>query len=295
MDILFQLERIRTPYLTELFKTFTVFGEHVVLVAIICAIYWCYDKQSAYRIAFGLFVSAILVQGLKITFRIPRPWIRNPELNPVQAVIDTATGYSFPSGHTQGATSLFGMLALITRKRWLKVVCLCLIFGVAFSRMYLGVHTLQDVSASVLVTGAVILIVYQVLNVKFTNRTRKMVAIAIGIGSASLLTYSLVMLTTGTIEYKYATDSCKAACAGLGLAIGWYIESSKIQFDVKTTKWYWQLPKYILGITILITIKLVLESILGSTILGEGITNFVLVLWIMVFYPLMIKKASVLL
>lgn len=290
MDILFQLEKIRVPLLTRIFENFTMLGEHVMVVAIICAIYWCYDKQIAYRIAFGLFVSGMLVQGLKITFRIPRPWIRYTQLTPVSSVIDTATGYSFPSGHTQTATALYGMAALSTKRIVLKIACLCLMVGVAFSRMYLGVHTLQDVTASMIITGVVILIVYQVSKVSFTNRVRKIVAISIAIGSLALLIYSLTLYAQGTLQEAYAIDSCNSAFAGLGLSIGWYLESCYIQFSVKTQGKVLQVLKLIVGIVITIMMKYILEVILGRTIFGEGITNFTLILWIMVLYPMIIKK-----
>jgi undecaprenyl-diphosphatase len=232
----------------------------------------------------------MLVQGLKITFRIPRPWIRSLALHPVESVIDTATGYSFPSGHAQTGTALYGMLAIITKKTAVRILCIFLIFGVAFSRMYLGVHTLQDVSTSVILTGIILVIVYQVSRVKFTNRIRTIVAAVIGLVSAGLLAYSLTLYSNGVIELTYATDSCNASFAGLGLSLGWYLESCWIQFSVKAQGLSLQILKFIIGIAITITIKLALGEILGPTIFGEGILNFTLILWIMVFYPLIIKK-----
>jgi undecaprenyl-diphosphatase len=290
MDILLQFEKIRNPFFTKIAENFTFFGEHLVVIAVICALYWCYDKQIAYRITFGLFISSMIVQGLKITFRIPRPWIRSIQLHPVESVIDTATGYSFPSGHTQAGTALYGMLAMLTKKVALRIICICLIFGVAFSRMYLGVHTLQDVATSIILTTIIILIVYQVSKVKFTNRLRILVASLIGLVSAGLLAYSLTLYYNDVIELTYATDSCNAAFAGLGLALGWYLESCLIQFSVKTQGISLQILKYIIGMAITVSIKLALGEILGPTILGEGILNFTLILWIMVFYPLIIKK-----
>lgn len=290
MDILLQLEKIRNPIFTKIAENFTFFGEHLVVIAVICALYWCYDKQIAYRITFGLFISSMIVQGLKITFRIPRPWIRSIQLHPVESVIDTATGYSFPSGHTQAGTALYGMLAMITKKFVLRILCICLIFGVAFSRMYLGVHTLQDVATSIILTGVIIVIVYQVSKVKFTKRLRIIVAGAIGLVSVALLTYSLTLYANDVIELKYAMDSCNAAFAGLGLSLGWYLESCFIRFSVKTQGISLQLLKYIIGLAITIAIKLALGGLLGPTILGEGILNFTLILWIMVVYPLIIKK-----
>jgi undecaprenyl-diphosphatase len=232
----------------------------------------------------------MLIQGLKITFRIPRPWVRSELLHPVKSVIDTATGYSFPSGHTQSATAFFGMNALLTKKVVLRIACFFMILGVALSRMYLGLHTLQDVATSAILTIIITVIVFQISKTKFTNRIRKIVAIGISLGSVTLLTYSLTLYHQGMIELAYATDSCNSACAGLALALGWYLESSYIQFSVKTQDRGLQILKYVIGIVITVSLKFTLGALLGSTILGKGILNFILILWIMVLYPLIIKK-----
>ena len=92
-------------------------------------------------------------QLLKAVFLIPRPWVIDPEFTIVEAARAGATGYSFPSGHTQSAVCVLGMLALWVRDRVFTVLCVLGILAVAFSRMYLGVHTPLDVGVS-LVTGA---------------------------------------------------------------------------------------------------------------------------------------------
>jgi len=61
--------------------------------------------------------------------------------------IKTATGYSFPSGHTMMAASQYGGVAVGCWKklRWISVLCMIFIALTGFSRNYLGVHTPQDV------------------------------------------------------------------------------------------------------------------------------------------------------
>ena len=63
-----------------------------------------------------LFASGLLLQNLKITFRLSGP-VLNPEFQAVESAIPAATGYSFPSGHTQTATALYSSLALYTKKK----------------------------------------------------------------------------------------------------------------------------------------------------------------------------------
>ena len=116
MTFLWLLEGIRTPFLDQLMQFITYFGQEIIIIAVICALYWCADKRFAYLLGFTYFTAGLCVQSLKITFRIPRPWVLNPDFHAVESAIPGATGYSFPSGHTQGATCLFFPLALKTRK-----------------------------------------------------------------------------------------------------------------------------------------------------------------------------------
>ncbi len=104
MTFLWLLEGIRTPFLDKLMQFITYFGQEIIIIAVICALYWCADKRFAYLLGFTYFTAGLCVQSLKITFRIPRPWILDPGFHAVESAIPGATGYSFPSGHTQGAT-----------------------------------------------------------------------------------------------------------------------------------------------------------------------------------------------
>ena len=59
--------------------------------------------------------------------------------------METATGYSFPSGHTQMATSFWTALALSLKKRWGYLIAATIVFFIGLSRCYLGVHWPTDV------------------------------------------------------------------------------------------------------------------------------------------------------
>ena len=101
MTFLWMLEGIRTPFLDRFMQFVTYFGQELIIIAVICALYWCADKRFAYLLGFTYFTAGLCVQTLKITFRIPRPWILDPEFKAVESALPGATGYSFPSGHTQ--------------------------------------------------------------------------------------------------------------------------------------------------------------------------------------------------
>lgn len=290
MEFLAELEKIRNPFFTYIFRIFTELGAELAVISIICAIYWCYNKKLAYRLTFGLFISALIVQTLKITFRIPRPWVRNPNLRPISEVIKSATGYSFPSGHTQSTTALYGALAIGAKTWRTKVLCMIMIFGVGFSRMYLGMHTPQDVLTSLVITLIVVLIIYELSKKELTQDGRLIIATLVGAGSIALLAYSTILNERNIIADPFASDSCQAAFAGIGVAIGWYIENRYIQFDVRTRDPRMQIVKYVVGIGIAVGFKLLTELLLPDMIIVDGIINLILVLWILVGYPMIFQR-----
>ena len=110
----------------------------------------------------------ILMAGVGIFVQVgKRTFIRQ---RPVEVAYYPETGYSFPSGHSATAMTLYGLLGywLVRgrrrlRNRWvvgLSAVSLILVVG--FSRIYLGVHFLSDVLGGYLL-GACWLIVGIVL------------------------------------------------------------------------------------------------------------------------------------
>lgn len=68
-------------------------------------------------------------------------------------------GHSFPSGHSASAFALFLSLAIISRNRYIQVICFILACTVAYSRVYLSQHFLVDIFAGSLigVTGTLAL------------------------------------------------------------------------------------------------------------------------------------------
>lgn len=149
MGFLRFLEGIRNPVFDFFFSIITYLGGEIVFMAVAMILFWCVSKKEGYYILTVGFIGTIINQFLKITFRIARPWVLDPEFKPVESAIEEATGYSFPSGHTQNSVGTFGGIALAFKKRWVRITCIILAVLVPFSRMYLGVHTPLDVFVSV--------------------------------------------------------------------------------------------------------------------------------------------------
>ena len=117
-----------------------------VAVFVLFLVYWCLDRKTGMFALMCFSAGQFLNQTCKAVFCIPRPWIRNTDIHPSPQAIESASGYSFTSGHSQTAMSSYGALYVKgTASRWIRGILLVCIILVGLSRNYLGVHTPQDV------------------------------------------------------------------------------------------------------------------------------------------------------
>ena len=151
------LESIRTPIGDFFFPLITHLGGEAVFLVVAIVFFWCISKRQGYYMIMTGVIGAVINQWLKIIFKIPRPWI-NTGLSTVGDPINDlgATGYSFPSGHTQNVAGTFGCIGRYNKQKWVKIASAVIILLVAFSRMYLGVHTPLDVGVSLVVAAVLV-------------------------------------------------------------------------------------------------------------------------------------------
>jgi len=128
----------------------------ICLMALVPGAWWVRRRAWDWLLALACAVPGGLILNvlLKYTFQRARPSFEAP-------LVSLST-FSFPSGHTTGATVLYGMLAawLVCHCRapalrvLIVAVALLMIVLVALSRLYLGAHYLSDVLAGMAVGGA---------------------------------------------------------------------------------------------------------------------------------------------
>ena len=106
---------------------------------------------------FGALLVFIVTYGLKQYAHTARPIEFFSELHQTIYTVKGVEIYhwdSFPSGHTSMAFCLFCIVALVSMKRSMKLLCFIAALLVAYSRMYLSEHFLIDVyAASLIGTG----------------------------------------------------------------------------------------------------------------------------------------------
>ena len=239
----------------------------------------------------AFFLSSLTVQGMKILFRIDRPWVLDAAFEPVAGAKDTATGYSFPSGHTQNATALYGSLgAQVKQKPW-KILLFFIPVLVGYSRMYLGVHTLQDVVVSLVITFLLIWVAVKIFSSDGSDKKKELIiSLVIILYAVIVIVIATVLYSNGKIEERYIADCLKAAGAGIGFAVGMYIERVYIKFSVKSKNILWHAIKFVIGIVVVIGLQEGLKPIIGTGLIANMIRYIIVLSWITVFFPLIIKR-----
>ena len=160
IDFLLLLQNLREAtngVFDGFFLNTTMLGETLIPYTIMCLIYWCFcPKSGLFLFSLNAF-SITLAQVFKTIACIYRPWVLSESIHPQQLAITRAAGYSFPSGHSTMASSSIGGMAYLARKH--KILCsliVSVVLLVGFSRLYLGVHTPQDVIVGIL-TGFILI------------------------------------------------------------------------------------------------------------------------------------------
>ena len=198
-------------------------------------------------------------QFLKLLFRIPRPWVLDEKFTIVESAREAAAGYSFPSGHTQSAVGVFGGIARVSRRWWVRMLCIVAALSVALSRMYLGVHTPLDVGVSLGFATVLVFVAYPLVMraVESARGTRVLFAILLGMAVAYLL-FVLAFPFPADIDTHNLESGIKSAYTVLGCVVGLWIayevDHRCVRFETDAV-WWAQLIKLVLGLGILLAIK----------------------------------------
>ncbi len=298
MEVLYWLESIRNPVLDTLMLIFTEFGNEVLFIAAGMIMFWCIDKKQGYYILLAGFFGVYINQFLKITCRIPRPWVQDPNFTIVEAAREAATGYSFPSGHTQTAVGCWGALAICRKETWVRIVGISLALLVPFTRMYLGVHTPLDVGVSIAVALVLIIGLWPLFH-KFGTQRKLMYPLmgaltAMGIAFLLYVTLYSFPADIDPDNYAHAVDNAyKFLGCALGLWVIYEVDNRFIKFETQTVNWWAQIPKLVIGLALVLGIKAGLKPLLNLFLEGQGIAHairyFITVLFAGCLWPLTFK------
>lgn len=296
MPFLYFLEDLRNPVLDVLFSLITLLGEETLFMTVGLIIFWCVDKYKGYYLLFVGFLGMVANQFLKMLCRVPRPWVKDPDFTIVESAREAATGYSFPSGHTQISVGLYGGIALQTKRKLLRIGALAAAVLIPFSRMYLGVHTPEDVLVSVVI-AIVLAFAFRPWVEKGKAFPKHMVGI--------LLFFVVVTVCYLCFVYYYpfpedvdAQNLLSARENGftllgctLGVVLTYVVDRKWTHFDTKAV-WWAQVLKVMGGLLLILAVKELsrgpLDLLFAGHMAGRSVRYFLIVafggtLWPMTF------------
>lgn len=294
MEFLIMLQSIRTPFLNALTRIGTWLGSEVVFLVLAVLCLWCLDKRCGYYMAATGLLGITVGQFLKIACRVPRPWVRDPNLHPVEGAVADAGGYSFPSGHSQSSTAALLAPAVYSRRRTLIILAAILCLFTAFTRMYLGVHTPADVAAGLALGTAALLLLLPAF-----RRAEKNPAgaawVFVGLCVLSLLYLLYMELHTFPEDvdadnfYSAWKNSYLCFFCSIAFLLSYILDTRKIRYPTSAV-WWAQILKVGIGIAGILAIRIFLKapllSLTGGHPVADGIRYFLMVLFAAAIWPM---------
>lgn len=267
------------------------------------AVYWCFSKDYGTYLLMGWSGNRLVNGALKVTACAYRPWIRDARIVPYGNSITTATGYSFPSGHTMNASTVYG--GGTVRKdvpRVLRAALGAVVALVAFSRIYLGVHMPQDILVG---AGAGILVMWltaKLMQWVAVHPERDIAVIGIGIAlAAAVAVYAALkpypadydaegkLLVDGA---RMANDTFKGVGWCAAFLAGWVLERRYIGFSTEVDA-LTRVTRLVIGLLGYYVVSLILVPMIKGWIPGAAgtITScFFQMFYISFIFPWCMKK-----
>lgn len=272
MQFLRLLESIRVPVLNELMLAITQLGEETAFLVVALIVFWCVDKRRGYYILSVGFIGTLANQFMKLWFRIPRPWVLDEKFTILEQAREAASGYSFPSGHSQSAVGTFGAIAYTAKNKALRGGCIAIALLVPFSRMYIGVHTPLDVFVAAAMAVALIVVLRPV----FFGRNGKYIPVLMGIMTLLAIAYLCFVEFypfPEDIDAHNLASGIKNAYTLLGALLGmlvvYAVDEKWLRFQTKAV-WWAQVLKVVGGLVLVLAIKSGTKDFLNA-MLGESV------------------------
>ena len=252
------LQGLQNGFMDFFFNFVSFIGEKYFYIAVISYIYWIYDKRLGEIMGMSLAFSAVTNNIIKEAVGAERPYQKYPD-RATNFRPGSSTGHSFPSGHVQNFTSIvFGAYYKI-KKRWMFYTALTLSILMMLSRMYLGVHFLEDVVVS-LILGITIGFAVNKLYVKFDKDIDKLYKI-----------FVIILVVLSPLLFILKDNDF---FTGMGLFYGFILamifERKYVNFshDIPLIK---KVTRYVIGVILLLVLQIGLGKIF-SMIYGESIS-----------------------
>ena len=306
INILLALQDFRNgagSFLAAFLSKMTWLGELNTAIVIMVLLYWCVNKDIGAYFLMGWSGNRLVNGLLKVTACAYRPWIRDARIVPYGDSITTATGYSFPSGHTMNAATLFGGVAIHKDyPRAMRIVLGLLVLLVGFSRNYLGVHTPQDVLVGIISGTLVMFLTMKLMQWVKLHPEKDLLVAGIGVGLAiavaiyaAVKPYPVDMDETGKVLVdgaKMANDTFKGVSWCVAFLCGWILERRFVRFSTDVSLMQ-RMTRLVFGLLSYYVVSLILVPVIKnwiSGVPGTVVSCFLQMFYVAFIFPWLLKR-----
>lgn len=279
----------------------TIAVDYYVLIPVLI-IMWAIDKKKGIFAYVSYGVGCFLNAMLKSTFCVYRPWIRSDKLKPLESALSGASGYSFPSGHATSTSSTYlGIRKGYKKYKAINILCILMIVTTMFSRLFVGVHTPQDVLVGLIIGILSVIIVNLVEKYIDKNPNKDWVVLLL---SVIICVIGVIYVSTKSYPMDYVDgkllvdpasmviNSFKDPGTFFGVVIAWFIERRFINYDISGTL-YQKIIRCCVGILLVVAYYTIVVNGIGKLV-NINIVHFLLrgsmPIMAICIYPLFWKK-----
>lgn len=234
------------PFSDAFFVLLSFLGSAPVYIFILASIFWNLDKRFGFRLAVLFLFSMAVNSWLKEAFRFQRP-IGEEGIRSIYT--SSATGYAFPSGHSQGVATFYTYLWMKYPKFLWKILGIVMILGIGFSRLYLGVHWPGDVFMG---WGLGFLIVWC-----FDHMDKRLFKLPFSLPLKLILSILLPLLA---LLLYHSKEGFQMSGFVLGFSSGYFLEDHFLDYQERTPLRH-SLYKTAIGLGILLVYILLLQPL----------------------------------
>ncbi|HJN16786.1 MAG TPA: phosphatase PAP2 family protein [Armatimonadota bacterium] len=256
LEFLVWLEHFRSPITNALAMGASALGSEPAYLAVLAVIYLCIDHRFGFRVMVMFLIGAHANTLIKTIYHTPRPYVLHPGLNPIWP--ESGGGHSFPSGHAQNATVVWGLIATHLKSWWWRIAAILLIAAIAISRPFLQLHWPIDIIGGALI-GCVLIGAY--FGVAHLTRSWSPAAWH---QALIVVTASAAMLAVAGNESHCARPAGALLGAGLG-----YILLQRKGYSAKAPLAI-QVVKAVVALAVLAGLRIACEFMLGSSIMAQA-------------------------
>lgn len=233
------LQGLESDFLTAFMKIVSDIITENPLCIIAVVIFWSVNKRSGIITALSIVSAVTINSALKLYFKIPRPFLKDPAIKK----LDTTGGYSFPSGHSQQASGISTAAYVLSgRKRWVLISGIILTLLIMTSRMYLGMHSILDVTV-----GAALGIITALLSIWLFEKAEES-------GHFSLLYIISAVSAVCSVVYKFDRDLVVMTALSVGAVTGFLIEEKYISYSVPESLGK-KIAASVIGLIVILAVK----------------------------------------